>query len=478
MATAPTRSSQAVLRPQDLAPHPEVRRVMRPLSGDELSRLERNIMRDGIREPVAVWRQGGSRWILDGHHRWEIALRHGLPVPAREVEGLETLEDALAWAIANQLGRRNLTDNERADLIGREYLLAEKRQGARTDRTSCHSDTKLPDRSRKTSATVARKHHVSPETVHRAARFAQALDALARAVGDEEGVRRAVLATDSRFGQRDVLRLAQVAAGDPGLASAAFGMMASGQARTAAQAIAWAARERARERAQEDGRLARLPEDVRIVCGDFREVCASLPENSVDLVLTDPPYDRDSVPLWDDLGRVAARVLRPGGYLISYCGQVALPDALAALGRHLAYYWVLVNLHATGESVRLWSRRFWVNWKPLLVFCSGDNPWPHRWMSDVVRVPAAHAREAKRLHDWGQPVEEARLLIEAFCPEGGLVLDPMCGGGTVPLAAALCGRRAVGVEIDEQVALRTRARVARALEEGAVSLRAVGECGG
>jgi tRNA1(Val) A37 N6-methylase TrmN6 len=432
-----------------------------------------------------VWRREGNRYLLDGHHRWEIARRHGLPLPVREIEGLASVEDALAWAIANQLGRRNLSDNERADLIGREYLLAEKKRRGRPAANCGHSDHNLPPRDRKTRAAVAKRHHVSPETVQRAARFSQALDALARAVGDEEGVRRAVLAADSRFGQRDVLRLAQVAAEDPGLARGAFGMMASRQARTVGQAIAWAARERARERAQEEGRLARLREGASILHGDFREVCASLPQNSVDLILTDPPYDRDSAPLWDDLGRVAARVLRPGGYLISYCGQVALPVALADLSKHLRYYWVLVNWQATGESVRLWSRRFWVNWKPIVIFVNGDSPWPHRWMSDVVRVSAVHARNAKDLHDWGQPVEEARLLIEAFCPQDGTVLDPMCGSGTVPLAAALCGRRAVGVEIDEQVALRARARVAQVLEDGNIKIyntaaapQAVGECGG
>jgi hypothetical protein len=44
--------------------------------------LEQNILRDGIREPLAVWK--GT--ILDGHNRYEIAKRHKLPFSTEEIE--------------------------------------------------------------------------------------------------------------------------------------------------------------------------------------------------------------------------------------------------------------------------------------------------------------------------------------------------------------------------------------------------------
>jgi DNA modification methylase len=61
------------------------------------------------------------------------------------------------------------------------------------------------------------------------------------------------------------------------------------------------------------------------------------------------------------------------------------------------------------------------------------------------------------------PALEARILVEAFCPAGGTVLDPMCGSGTVLLAASTAERRAIGIEIDRNHYLSARARIADAL---------------
>ncbi len=58
--------------------------------------------------------------------------------------------------------------------------------------------------------------------------------------------------------------------------------------------------------------------------GDFRELGAAIPDGSVSLIFTDPPYDRASLPLYSDLGAFAARVLRPGGSLITYVGNLGL----------------------------------------------------------------------------------------------------------------------------------------------------------
>ena len=71
-----------------------------------------------------------------------------------------------------------------------------------------------------------------------------------------------------------------------------------------------------------------LPEGFRLVHGDCREVCKDIPNNSIDLVLTDPPYDTESIPLYGELAKVAARVLKPGGSLVTYAGTYYLPQIL------------------------------------------------------------------------------------------------------------------------------------------------------
>ena len=50
----------------------------------------------------------------------------------------------------------------------------------------------------------------------------------------------------------------------------------------------------------------------------------NIPDNSVDLIFTDPPYNEASLSVYADLAKLADRVLKPGGSLITYVGHYAL----------------------------------------------------------------------------------------------------------------------------------------------------------
>ncbi len=90
--------------------------VMPPLTTDELVALEADIVARGIVVPVVVDQHGR---ILDGHHRQQIAARHGLECPV-EVHHVDDDEDARQTALALNLSRRHLTREQRRELIGRE----------------------------------------------------------------------------------------------------------------------------------------------------------------------------------------------------------------------------------------------------------------------------------------------------------------------------------------------------------------------
>jgi 16S rRNA G966 N2-methylase RsmD len=388
-----------------------------------------------------------------------------LPVPVREIEGLETVEDALAWAIANQLGRRNLSDNERADLIGREYLLIEKRRGARTDLTSPRGEVRLSARERQTSAAVARKHKVSPATVERAARFSRALDALARAAGDEEAVRRAVLAADSRFSQQDVILLAGAAEKEPEAAVRAFEIQAGSKEKMGARrALRIARQEAARAAGAQEGATHPLPLGVEVITGDFRTVMAGMPAESVDMIFTDPPYDRHSIPLYTDLAREAARVLRPGGSLLAYAGHHALPEIVAGMQQHLRFWWIIAVVHGgrhgdeMDDYASLAGKKLFVCWKPVIWMAKETPSQFIEFPRDLVFTDPPD----KTHHDWAQSVEAAAYYIRHLCPPGGLVLDPMAGSGSTLIAAVREGRRSIGIEIDPQTASVMRARIREA----------------
>lgn len=91
---------------------PEFRDMIPPLAVEEYAQLEQNLLRDGCRDPLSMWHEV----LLDGHNRYEVCSRHGIPFQTVQIEGLETFEDALLWVVRNQLGRRNLTDFVRAEL--------------------------------------------------------------------------------------------------------------------------------------------------------------------------------------------------------------------------------------------------------------------------------------------------------------------------------------------------------------------------
>jgi hypothetical protein len=62
---------------------------------------------------------------------------------------------------------------------------------------------------------------------------------------------------------------------------------------------------------------------------------------NVDAIITDPCYGRDSLPLYGDLAKLAAKALRPQGVLAVMCGQSYLPEILAAMTKHMTYRWTM-----------------------------------------------------------------------------------------------------------------------------------------
>ena len=116
----------------------ELRDLVPPLSEEEYAQLEANIVAEGIRDPLVVWKQpDGREMLIDGHNRWNIAAHHsGLTFEVVYKEFAD-LDEAKAWIYKNQLGRRNLDKWQRYDLAkGLQSLEAKKakeRQGTRTD---------------------------------------------------------------------------------------------------------------------------------------------------------------------------------------------------------------------------------------------------------------------------------------------------------------------------------------------------------
>lgn len=143
-----------------------------PLSSEERQQLEENISEHGgARDPLVVWASKGTLTLLDGHNRYEICSRLGLPFDVHELR-FKSRDEAEDWIDRNQLGRRNLDARQMSLLRGRRYNRT-KRQGERTDITSGQNVQKLT-----TAESIAAEHGVDEKTIRRDGKFAEAVEAL------------------------------------------------------------------------------------------------------------------------------------------------------------------------------------------------------------------------------------------------------------------------------------------------------------
>ena len=100
----------------------EFQSLIPPLTYEEKKMLEESILSEGCRDAIVVW----NDTIIDGHNRYEICTKHGIPFETVSRE-FENRNDVIEWIIKNQFGRRNLPMHERARLALRlKPVIAEK----------------------------------------------------------------------------------------------------------------------------------------------------------------------------------------------------------------------------------------------------------------------------------------------------------------------------------------------------------------
>src|SRR5262249_48297091 len=146
---------------------------------EEYAQLESNILRDGCRDALIVWKEYET--ILDGHHRYDICTRHGLLYPTIELS-LPDMETAKAWMINNQLGRRNLTPGQMSYYRGKQYEL-HKQLGFKGNQHTPAAGKSYQKQD--TAKALAEQHHVAEKTIRNDAVFAKAVDTIAEVIGPE-----------------------------------------------------------------------------------------------------------------------------------------------------------------------------------------------------------------------------------------------------------------------------------------------------
>lgn len=163
---------------RELRIDPEFRDKIPPLTDAEFEQLRENILKDGeVYEPICVWH--GT--IIDGHNRWKVIQENPeIPHRFKEME-FDDKWAAFEWMYRKQLGRRNLTDEQRTYMIGKMYEARKKSKGNHGEHgedgryLSRQNEDKGPAR---TARLIADEVGVGRSTVERSERFAKGVDTL------------------------------------------------------------------------------------------------------------------------------------------------------------------------------------------------------------------------------------------------------------------------------------------------------------
>ena len=107
----------------DIVVNEDLKAYIDPLTPDEHAALERSILAEGCRDALVLW----GDLLVDGHNRYGICQKHGLPFSTVQATQFQTLEDVHLWMIDQHLGRRSISDFQRGVLALRKRDILESR---------------------------------------------------------------------------------------------------------------------------------------------------------------------------------------------------------------------------------------------------------------------------------------------------------------------------------------------------------------
>ena len=375
----------------------EFQKVIRPLSTKENNDLEEGLKLNGCTHALIVW----NNVLIDGHHRYAICKKHEIPFKTENID-FDSRNEAKIWIIKNQLGRRNISKYDKVvltlklkDMI---HDLALKQQMRKPKSVSQNSVKQKID----TQKELAKMADTSHDTIMKIEKIENnASEETKQKIRDNE------MSINKAY--EEIRR-----------------------------------NEKTKEMIN---KKIEIPKNIQISLthGDFIHLIKTVPDNSIDLILTDPPYPKEYLSLWNDLGKQAERILKPSGFLIAYSGQNHIIDVLNILKKNLNYYW-LGTLYHKGSAAQRFETHMFNRGKPILFFQKPPYKKQHGWIDDVIISEEPN----KLIHEWGQNVFPLVKIIEAFTKPGETVLDPMFGGGSVIEACIKTKRNCAGFEIDKK----------------------------
>jgi hypothetical protein len=409
------------------------------IEGEEFERLKTDVSANGLIESIWLHPDGS---ILDGRNRWRACEATNTNAHFQTYDGNLSSAALIAFIVSLNKERRHLTSSQLAACVVKTGDLLEQLESEARGRQAVG-------------------HFNAPQYADNP--VVEMFPQLEQGKSRDQAA--ALFGTNGRY----VQDLKSIGERDQGLLDDVFqGTFSVPDAKILAK-LPVGKRERVKKKVVGDGKKLKaaihdVEQETRLetikpvnadwlIVGDLRQVGGQIPGDSIDLIFTDPPYDKSAVKLYSDLAQLGKRVLKPGGILMAYSGQMHLPEIMPLMSEHLEYMWLCGIGHSDGAT---WFKKWNLDnqWKPILMY--GKPPIAPYWnkFDDFV----SGGRE-KDNHKWQQALAESAHYIKALCPGGGAVLDPFLGSGTTLVAAKQLGCQYFGIEKDDLTARQAEERI-------------------
>jgi DNA modification methylase len=202
-----------------------------------------------------------------------------------------------------------------------------------------------------------------------------------------------------------------------------------------------------------------------IITGDARELAPLIPDNSVDLVFTDPVYERTEDYAW--LAEQAARVLKPDSACLVWCSSVKQYEVQPLMRQHLNFV-LQLTYTKVAKAYKVWGYKTFLWTTPCLWFQKGGDHFHkgHDWLIDTVidhsNAIVSTSTPPKDSYKWHKNPEAYVYWLLKFVRPGMVVWDPFAGSGSLPVECKRHGINFYASEIDPKVAQQARERLAHA----------------
>jgi DNA modification methylase len=403
--------------------NPKFKNLIPPLTPDEYKGLEQSLLFEGCRDAIVTW----DDYIIDGHNRFEICEKNNIPYETIPYQ-IENENEVYIWIIQNQFSRRNLSNYDRSLLAlklksyfqekAKENLISSGENYGKGLQKSANPIEKVDTREE-----LSKIAGVSHDTIQKVEKIEEMASPEIK-----EKVRSGEISINQAYKETvniDKTNLLE--------------------------------QRKAEYLNKYNSEIENKPE---IKLCSAKEYLKTFENNSIDLLITDPPYITDIQNIEIFLNEwLELAILKTKKFGRIYICSGAYPEEI------YSYLKILLNQKKfIVDNPLIWTYRNTLGVTPKMKYNLNYQIIWHLYsenstildtsitneMFSVMDINAPDGRQGDRLHTWQKPDELANRLIRHSSKENDLIVDCFCGTGTFLLSAAKQKRIAKGCDISEE----------------------------